>query len=79
MNFDDVDIADLADVIDDPFERREVKRALDEFAAGVINEDERQLVLRYSDELMRLNHRDMNTLLAVLGDQRALMKALLGG
>lgn len=75
MNFDDIE---LDDIIDDPFERREVKRALEEFACGGGTDEERNVLMQCASELMETGNRDVSKLLAVLGHPTAVMRELFG-
>lgn len=72
----DIDLASLADVIDDPFERREVMRAVEAAGDDNLSHEDVALLTEHALPLLLLDNYELTTVLAVLGVPAAIARRL---
>lgn len=76
----DLTTAELADVIDDPFIRREILRALEEAeAVGGLAQSDVDLLREHEAELLMLNDDAVDGILLLVGSELAMAKLIFGG
>jgi hypothetical protein len=69
--------AELADVIDDPFVRREIMRALDDAeATGSVDPSDAELLLEHDKLLLLLDSPEIDATLLAIGSELALLKLM---
>ena len=72
----DIDLASLADVIDDPFERREVLRAVEAAGEDALTSEDVARLQEHALPLLLLDNYELTTVLAVLGVPAAIARRL---
>lgn len=76
----DITLSELADVIDDPFERREIMRALEEAEeSGELEQADAELLKEHALALLTLNNKEVTVVLAMAGSDAAMLFMMFGG
>ncbi len=76
----DITAFDLAEVIDDPHERREILRTLNEaYETGMMEDGDKDLLLEHAAALLTLDNNEIDAILLLMGAPKALAKAFSNG
>lgn len=75
----DITLSELADVIEDPFERREVMRALEEaHETGSLAQSDIDMLKQHALTLLTLNNKEVMAVLVLIGSDEAITLMMLG-
>ena len=68
-----------SDLLDDPFERRELVEAVRAFAEGTVDHEQRATIAAHAEALLETGDRAVIVMLASIGYEPALALVLFGG